>query len=135
MTRSDASRHILQSMPFARFLNLSLELAGNELTIKLPFDDKLIGNPVLPALHGGVIGAFMEMTAMMQLSVSENYSHLPKPINVSVQYLRSGKALDTFARAHLNRVGRSIANVEVVAWQDNKNLPIATLQSHFLLKA
>ena len=133
MTRSDASRHILQSMPFARFLNLSLELAGNELTIKLPFDDKLIGNPVLPALHGGVIGAFMEMTAMMQLSVSENYSHLPKPINVSVQYLRSGKALDTFARAHLNRVGRSIANVEVVAWQDNKNLPIATLQSHFLL--
>ncbi|OYW79996.1 MAG: thioesterase [Asticcacaulis sp. 32-58-5] len=119
---------------FAQFLGVKMELAGNELTLKLPYEDRLIGNPVLPALHGGVIGAFMEMTAMAQLAFSENFTHMPKPINVSVQYLRSGKAMDTFARARLNRVGRTIANVDVIAWQDNKDMPIATLQSHFLLK-
>ena len=35
----------------------------DELTAQLPYDEKLIGNPVLPALHGGAIGAFLEMLA------------------------------------------------------------------------
>ncbi|WKL56522.1 PaaI family thioesterase [Asticcacaulis sp. ZE23SCel15] len=134
MSHRDLPENILEQIPFARFLGVKMELAGNELTLKLPYEDRLIGNPVLPALHGGVIGAFMEMTAMAQLAFSENFTHMPKPINVSVQYLRSGKATDTFARARLNRVGRTIANVDVIAWQDNKEMPIATLQSHFLLK-
>lgn len=134
MSPHDLPETILEQIPFAQFLGVKMELAGNELTLKLPYEDRLIGNPVLPALHGGVIGAFMEMTAMAQLAFSENFTHMPKPINVSVQYLRSGKAMDTFARARLNRVGRTIANVDVIAWQDNKDMPIATLQSHFLLK-
>ncbi|GGZ41101.1 PaaI family thioesterase [Asticcacaulis endophyticus] len=134
MSHRELPENILEQIPFARFLGVKMELAGNELTLKLPYEDRLIGNPVLPALHGGVIGAFMEITAMAQLAFSENFTHMPKPINVSVQYLRSGKAMDTFARARLNRVGRTIANVDVIAWQDNKEMPIATLQSHFLLK-
>jgi len=123
---------VLRAMPFAAFLGISLRLAGDELTALLPFQDKLIGNPMIPALHGGVIGAFMEVTAMAQLAFSENFDHIPKPIDVTVQYLRSGKAQDTFARAVLNRVGRTVANVEVSAWQEHREQPIATLQAHFL---
>jgi len=123
---------LFQKIPFARFLNLKLELAGNELTTTLPFAPALIGNPLLPALHGGTIGAFLEMTAMAQLAVFETFDHIPKPVDVSVQYLRSGKPIDTFARARINRVGRTIANVEAWAWQEIREQPIATLQAHFL---
>ncbi len=124
---------ILKTMPFARFLGVRLELAGDELTGHLPFADSLIGNPMIPALHGGVIGAFMEITAMAQLALSENFDHVPKPINVNIQYLRSGKPVETYARAVLNRVGRTVANVEVAAWQEHRDHPIATLQAHFLM--
>lgn len=120
-------------IPFARFLNLKLELAGNELTTHMPFSPHLIGNPMLPALHGGVIGAFLEMTSVAQLAVFETFDHIPKPVDVSVQYLRTGKPIDTFARARINRMGRTVANVEAWAWQEMREQPIATLQAHFLI--
>ena len=123
---------LLDTYPFARFLGVELDIA-DRVTGKLPFKPHLIGNPMIPALHGGVIGAFMEITAMAQLAQGEKFTRIPKPINVSVQYLRSGRAIDTFARATLNRVGRTIANVEAFAWQDEPGHPIATLQIHFLM--
>ena len=130
-TRCDPDA-VLKDIAFAAFLGARLELAGDELTARLPFAPHLIGNPMIPALHGGVIGAFMEITAMAQLKLHGNFDHIPKPIDVNVQYLRSGKPLDTYARATVKRVGRTISSVEVSAWQENHHNPIATLQAHFL---
>ncbi|HVZ29300.1 MAG TPA: PaaI family thioesterase [Asticcacaulis sp.] len=124
---------LLSATPFAHFLGVQISLAGDELTAHLPFQPHLIGNPMIPALHGGVIGAFMEITAMAQLAFSEPRHPSPKPIGVSVQYLRPGKATSTYARARLNRVGRTVANVDVSAWQEVRDEPIATLQAHFLI--
>ena len=103
------------------------------MTAILPFAEHLIGNPVLPAIHGGVLGAFMEMTALAQLSVSQGLERQPKPIDVTVEYLRSGRPLTTFARASIKRLGRRIANVHVEAWQDTRAAPIASLHGHFLI--
>lgn len=125
-------RDLLDAYPFARFLGVELDI-GYVVAARLPFAPHLIGNPMIPALHGGVIGAFMEITAMAQLAQSEKVTRIPKPINVSVQYLRSGKPVDTFARATVNRIGRTVANVEAFAWQDAVDHPIATLQAHFLM--
>lgn len=123
---------LFDQMPFARFLNLELDVAGSELRTHMPFEPHLIGNPLVPALHGGVIGAFLEMTAMVQLAVAENLDQIPKPVGVSVQYLRSAKPVSTYAEARINRVGRTIANVEARAWQDARENPVALLQAHFL---
>jgi acyl-coenzyme A thioesterase PaaI-like protein len=128
MTGSD----LLAAYPFARFLGVELDL-DHVVTARLPFAPHLIGNPFLPALHGGAIGAFMEIAAMAQLAQAATQIKIPKPINVSVQYLRSGKPVDTFARATVNRVGRTVANVEAFAWQEAVDHPIATLQAHFLM--
>ncbi|WP_140985396.1 PaaI family thioesterase [Asticcacaulis tiandongensis] len=125
--------HLFAQIPFARFLNLELDIAGTELRTHMPFAPHLIGNPLVPALHGGVIGAFLEMTAMVQLAVAENLEQTPKPVGVSVQYLRSAKPVSTYAEAHINRVGRTIANIEARAWQDARENPVALLQAHFLI--
>lgn len=124
---------ILGRIPYARFLGVHGELHGDEMTAILPFSDRLVGNPLLPALHGGVTGAFMEMTAMAQLAVVERRDRLPRPIDVTVEYLRSGKPLTTYARASVKRAGRRIANVQVEAWQERRSAPIAALHAHFLL--
>jgi len=126
-------QQILDGIPYARFLGMRGEVAGDEMTAILPYGEHLIGNPVLPALHGGATGAFMEITAMAQLAISERRSRLPRPIGVTVEYLRSGRPVTTFARATVKKVGRRIANVQVEAWQTQRAAPIANLHAHFLL--
>ena len=128
-----AMRALLDSMPYARFLGVRADMAGDEMTGVLPYGDHLIGNPLLPALHGGVIGAFMELTAVAQLYLAQGQMRMPKTIDVSIDYLRSGRPVDTFARAHVTKIGRRIANVHVEAWQDSRSSPIAALRGHFLV--
>jgi uncharacterized protein (TIGR00369 family) len=130
----EALQAALERVPYMKFLGMRAELAGDEMTAILPFQTVLIGNPVLPAIHGGVLGAFMEMTALLQLSIAEPLLKQPRTIDVTIEYLRSGRPLDTFARASLKRVGRRIANVHVEAWQEQRAAPIAALRGHFLLK-
>jgi uncharacterized protein (TIGR00369 family) len=124
---------VLALIPYARFLGVRAELAGDEMTAILPFADHLVGNPLLPAIHGGVLGAFMEMTALAQLSVAEPLLRQPRTIDVSIEYLRSGRPLTTYARAEIKKIGRRIANVHVEAWQEQRGAPIAALRGHFLL--
>ena len=124
---------LLERIPYARFLGLRAELAGDEMTAVLPFGQHLIGNPMLPAIHGGVLGAFMELTALAQLSIAQGQARQPKPIDVTVEYLRSARPVTTFARAEVRKLGRRIANVHVEAWQDARASPVAFLRGHFLV--
>lgn len=130
---SDQLDALLAGIPYAQYLGVRAELAGDEMTAILPFAPHLIGNPMLPAIHGGVLGAFMEMTALAQLSILQGLSRQPKPIDISVEYLRSARGLTTYARADIRKIGRRIANVHVEAWQDTRATPIALLRGHFLL--
>ena len=119
--------------PYARFLGMNAIRAGDEMTAMLPFSRHLIGNTQIPALHGGVLGAFMEMTALLQLSIDERQKRQPRTIDVTIEYLRPGRALTTFARADVRKVGRRIANVHVEAWQETRASPVAALRGHFML--
>jgi len=130
----------LERTPYVRFLGFKAELEGDVLTGVLPFSEHLIGNTFIPALHGGVIGAFLEMTALAQLFVVQPAregvgGRLPKTIDVTIEYLRPGRAQLSYARAEVRKIGRRIANVHVDAWQDDPRQPFAALRGHFLLRA
>lgn len=128
-----ALQSFLDAIPYARFIGMRIERKGNEVTTTLPFAAHLVGNPILPALHGGVIGAFLEMTGMIQLIADSATARIPKPIDITIDYLRSGRPLDTFARATVTKQGRRVANVRAEAWQDDRMKPIAALHGHFLV--
>ncbi len=133
MSESEALKAVLDRIPYVRHLGAYAQLAGDEMTAVLPYSEHLIGNPLLPALHGGVIGGFMELTAVIQLSIVQAQTKTPRPIDVTVEYLRSGRPMTTYARAEVKKVGRRIANVQVEAWQDVRSNPIAALRGHFLV--
>jgi uncharacterized protein (TIGR00369 family) len=124
---------LVEVMPYARFLGLSAEEVDGEVVSKLAFDDMLIGNPVRPALHGGVVGALLEHAALVHLMWELETAHVPKTITITVDYLRSGRPRDTFARGIITKEGRRVANVRVEAWQDDRQKPIAHALAHFLL--
>jgi len=123
----------LARIPYAAFLGVRAELKGDELTLVLPYAEHLVGNPVLPALHGGVVAALMELTALTQLAITSNSAGFPKTIDVGFDYLRSGKPVDTYARAKVIKIGRRIANVQAEAWQRERGQPIAAMHGHFLV--
>ena len=124
----------LQSSPYVQRMGVRFDDHGDELTAILPYHEWLIGNPLIPALHGGAIGAFMEITASAGLLAFTDLAGLPKPIDVAVDYLRPGKPQDVYARASISRQGSRVANVRVDAWQERRAAPIASLHGHFLIK-
>ena len=106
---------------------------------------------MLTAIHGGVTAAFLEVTAIVELTwtaiwedmeqgriapdaaVPDSLPRLPKTIDFTVDYLRSGLPRDAYARARVVRSGRRYASVHVEAWQDNRAKLIAQATAHFLM--
>jgi len=149
--RDAALKSLVQGVPYARFLGISFDRRGDELTGVLNFDEKLIGNPFLPAIHGGVTSAFLEVTSVITLEwetlwpdiesgaidveqmVAGHLPRSPKTIDFTVDYLRSGLPRDAYARATIGRSGRRYASVRVEAWQDNRDRPFAQAVGHFLM--
>ena len=144
--REAALQWLTAGVPYLQFLGIQFDRRGDELTAVLPFDDKLIGNPMLPALHGGATAAFLETTAIIELAwttlwedmeagrtTMDTFPQLPKTIDFTVDFLRSGLPRDAYARARVNRSGRRYASVQVEAWQDNRARPFAMASAHFLM--
>ena len=149
--RDAVLRALAGQVPYNRFLGVEFDRLGDELTARLPYKEPLIGNPFLPAIHGGVTGAFLEITALTQLGWdfcwqimeaggeaadklnSGEFPPMPKTIDITIEYLRSGRPRETYARAHVQKAGRRVANLSVQAWQDNRDRPIAVLRGNFLM--
>lgn len=149
--RDAALKGLVAGVPWITFMGIKFERRGDELTGVLPYQDKLIGNPMLPALHGGATAAFLEVTAIIELSwamlwddiesgaldpaslTPETMPRLPKTIDITVDYLRSGLPRDAYARARVNRSGRRYASVHVEGWQDNRTKLFAQATGHFLM--
>lgn len=122
---------LLHMVPYARLIGIECLRLGDEMVFRLPKSQDNIGNPTLPALHGGVIAGFMEHAAMLHLLMFMGAPHLPKIIDFSIDYLRAGHYRDTFAACQVWRQGRRVANVAITAWQTNQAEPIATARCHF----
>ena len=144
--REGLLRGLVAAVPYIGFLGVQFDRRGDELTAIMPFADSLIGNPMIPALHGGATAAFLEVTAIIELAwstlwdgmeadgaVPEGVLRLPKTIDFTVDYLRSGLPRDAYARARVNRSGRRYASVHVEAWQDNRSRLFAQATGHFLM--
>ena len=154
--KENAFSHLLGNIPFCKTLGIEADyFEGNVITF-LPFKNEFIGNQAIPALHGGVIGAFLEITAIIELSYSSflafnnsslkkmsyasdsefwNSFELPKTIDITMDYLTTGMASESLAKAKINRLGRRYASVSVDTWQNDPKAPFARAHGHFLLSS
>ncbi|MEI8256397.1 MAG: PaaI family thioesterase [Deltaproteobacteria bacterium] len=124
---------VVAAIPYARFLDLSVQHTDGAFVCRLPFAPHIVGNPALPAIHGGAIGALLESAAVLLLLEHADTAMLPKIITLTVDYLLSGRPVETFASGTITRLGRRVATVHTRAWQTSPDRPIATANAHFLL--
>lgn len=112
-----------QHMPFNQLLGLQIQqLSKDKAVIHLPWDDKLMGNPIHKILHGGVTAAILDTVGGLMavlyavkdienLSIADFQSHLPNvsTIDMRVDYLRPGKGQEFIATAVVIRKGKKVA--------------------------
>lgn len=101
---------------------------------RMPFKPELIGNPVLPALHGGVLAGFGETAMILHLiATSPSLAGVPRGVDFAIAYLRSAKPVDTFVQGTTVRQGNRVALVQVSMWQDDPQRPVAQARGHCLM--
>lgn len=112
--------------PYAELLGLTVE--GIRLT--MPGGDVVMGRP--DYLHGGALAGLLEVAAIVALSAEVEDVRI-KPVNVTVDFLRGGKLIDTHAEGRVTKVGRRVANVEAFAWQEDRERPVAGARMNYRL--
>jgi uncharacterized protein (TIGR00369 family) len=123
--------------PYARALDMTVvdEIDGAPV-IGMPFANRVQGRPGF--LHGGAISGMLEIAAIaaihQALRAKGSDSNI-KQVNVTVDFMRGGLNQMTFAVGEVTRLGRTMANVEARAWQENRDKPIAMGYMHYLIKA
>ena len=139
-TASSVPAVALDGFPYGRFMGLRAELHGDgadTLVIRVPFRTGFIGAP--GRFHGGVLGAVLEIAGMSEWiwqagrRAGRFPDALPKPISLTVDYLRPAGEGDLLAAARLMRWGRRVVVAAAESWQDDRSRPVASAVIHFLL--
>ena len=120
--------------PYAQVLGLTLEAQQDapDLVV-MPFGDDVLGRPGF--LHGGAISGLLEVAAIVALrhALAGEAGARIKPVNVTVDFMRGGRDKPTRAQGIVTRLGNRVANVDALAWQDDRDRPIARARMNYLI--
>lgn len=134
MTTPDPRTEYLPA--YARALDMTIiGLHNGAPLIEMPFANKVQGRPSF--LHGGAISGLLEMAAVaaIQHALHERDDEARfKQVNVTIDFMRGGTPQMTYAAGEVIRLGRTMANVEARAWQEDPAKPISIANLHYLLK-
>jgi uncharacterized protein (TIGR00369 family) len=120
--------------PYAETLGITLEpREGGAPVLAMPFAADVLGRPGF--LHGGAIAGLLEVAAIVSLrhALAEEGGGRIKPVNVTVDFMRGGRDKPTHAEGIVTRLGNRVANVEAIAWQDDRDKPIAHARMNYLI--
>ncbi len=109
-------RIVEQLIPFNRYLGLRVcELGEGVASVELPFRPELIGNPLLPSLHGGAIAMLLDTTGGAAVWTRVSRDDLMSTIDLRVDFLRPARAEALVARGRVVRLGNRVGVVELRA--------------------
>jgi uncharacterized protein (TIGR00369 family) len=125
--------NLIRHPPFHAWLHVEATDAGPGFaTLRIPPNPDFVGNPFIPAVHGGIIAALIDLAGGAALFVELQF---PTPtIDMRVDYLRpaiAGKAL--VARATVKRLGSTVAFVDIDVTDEDDRL-VATGRCAYSVK-
>lgn len=109
-------RHVIEELvPFNRFLGVRVAaIEHGHVRLELPFRAELVGDPMRPALHGGVLSALADAAGGFAVwSAVESEAARVSTIDLRIDYLRPGKLEALVAEATVVRVGGRVGVADV----------------------
>ncbi len=96
--------------PFHAFLGLQFAVDDGHVRVTMPFREELVSNPAVPYLHGGVIGALLDIAG--DYAVAIELGRGVPTIDMRVDYLRVAGRESLVGTATIVKLGRSVAVVD-----------------------
>lgn len=130
-------RTMMQWTPHARALGLEVtKFEGARVWGKAPYRAELVGDPESGVIAGGVITSFLDQLCGMAAVLAMREPATVATIDIRIDYMRPAKpGRDVLAEAHCYKIGRNVAFVRAVAYEDNPDDPIAHAASAFMINA
>jgi uncharacterized protein (TIGR00369 family) len=109
-------RFMEERIPFNTHLGMRVDvLRHGECVLRIPFADFLIGDPLRPAIHGGVISTLADTAGGAAcFSMLESPNDRVSTVDMRVDYLRPGPpSEDLSCRAVVLRMGNKVAATQM----------------------
>ena len=106
-----------QGIPFNRFLGMKVVLLEpGRAILELPFRPEFIGDPIRPALHGGVLSTLIDTCGGAAVWTELGTEDRVSTIDLRVDYLRPGRSEALRVEGRVVRSGNRVAVVDLGAY-------------------
>lgn len=113
---------------------LAVDCAPGVAVVKLPYAERLVGNPETAVLHGGAVTALLDATAGLAVLLAMRATNRVATLDLRIDYLGPATAgRDLLARAECYKVTRHVAFVRGVAYHDTPDAPVAAAAATFMI--
>lgn len=130
-----AVQQVIDTLPFARSLGIIIttDASDGRLSTRLPYAASVVGNPKVPALHGGALASLMQISATAELIRATGAAKPPRMFSITAEYLRSAALEDTIGTAVVVSRSRRFANLRVELRQPSSERVVAAATVQFRL--
>jgi uncharacterized protein (TIGR00369 family) len=129
------SGSLLAGIPHAAALGLHIvAIEAGKVTCRVPFAEKLVGNPDTRVIHGGVITALLDNACGIAVGSKTMLRGQIATLDLRIDYMRAATPdQDILAFAECFKVTRNIAFARGLAYHNDLDDPIATCAAAFML--
>ena len=130
-------RAMIQFTPQAKALGMEVtRIEPARVWGRVPYRDDLIGDPDTGVIAGGVITTFLDTLCGTAAVAAMETPTTVATIDLRIDYMRPAEpGRDVLAEAHCYKLGRSIAFVRAVAYEDDSDNPVANVAAAFMVNS
>lgn len=132
--RFDRVSRFLDTLAQAKSLGIeAIDARENQLVLRLPYSEKIIGNPETRVIHGGAITTLMDTASGSVVICALDDFELCPTLDLRVDYMRPAEPdQPVFARAEAYRITRNIIFTRCEAYQETDGQTIANCVATFM---
>lgn len=127
-------RRYLKEVRHSMVLGMELKQVSPEgVLVRLPYSDKIVGNPETGVIHGGAITSLMDQACGLAVAVAlaPEFDITPT-IDLRIDYMRPAEpGKDVFAFVEAYRKTRQVVFTRGIAFHEDRNRPIAHCVANF----
>lgn len=131
----DHVMHLVPGLKHCQLLGIeALEADVGKLSLKLPYHEKLIGNPETAVVNGGPITTLMDTACGFAAVLGQDEPGICPTLDLRIDYMRPAEPnKDIIAEAEAYRVSRSVIFTRGIAFHEgDKGNPIAHCTASFM---
>lgn len=136
-TMLERVRALVHFTPLAVAMGLELtKVERDRAWGKAPYRPEFVGDPDTGVIAGGVLTAFLDQVCGTAVIAAMDEPVIIATIDLRIDYMRPATpGRDVLAEAHCYKIGKSVAFVRAVAYEDDPENPIAHAVSAYMINS